>query len=388
MELLTQKQVYDKVGATSLSTNEVIAKSEAQNIASQKLKRITNDISGYGDSELLDQFECEDMTRNSYTIQVSYDNETWSDNVQLVFTASDNGALTSKKLYIKAIKHVYLISGQEISQEEVGYNLNFVSPSFDYSSNTDGYSFWPISENKDESPVIENLTITNQYDDTAICKVSLIQMQAGLELVYGDVINFTYTWGSGSDLDQATSVNCHIGGVQNQYVGFGTNSRVSLPDGTEILGFAGDNTGTGSEHALVDFDSISKYISLHGNELSSAGVSIKEALTDENGLLSCKVYLYTVWYGSKVNSSITLGYTAYKKTDDESFSWENDGSYNFTIQGVIASGSNSLPAYCHTDGNTHGAYHNPESDMTLSAVFTYYFNSGAFSIKTNKDGAL
>ena len=34
MELLTQKQVYDEVGATSLSTNEIITKSEAQDIAS------------------------------------------------------------------------------------------------------------------------------------------------------------------------------------------------------------------------------------------------------------------------------------------------------------------------------------------------------------------
>ena len=387
MELLTQKQVYDKVGATSLSTNEVIAKNEAQNIASQKLKRITNDISGYGDSELLDQFECEDMTRNSYTIQVSYDNETWSDNAQLVFAAPDNGALVSKRLYIKAIKHVCLMSGEEISQEEVGYNLNFTSSHFDYSSNTDGYSFWPISENENESPVIESFTIANQYDDAVTCSVNLIQLQAGLELVYGDVVDFTYTWSSGRDLDQATRVDCYISGAQDEYVGYGTNSTVSLPNGTKILGFAGDNTGTGSEHALVDFDSIAKYINENGDNTSTGSGTIKQALTDENGLLVCKVYLYTVWFSTKETSSINLAYTAYKK-NGETFNWEGGNSYSFIINGVTLSGSRSLPAYCYTPGDTHGAYHDPPSDMTLSAVFTYYFNSGAFSIKTNKDGAL
>lgn len=383
MELLTQTQVYNEVGATSLSTNEIITKSEAQNIASQKLKRITNDLSGYSDSELIDEFECEDMTRNEYTIQVSYDGETWSDSAQALFSAQASSEADAKRIYVKALKHTYLISGEKLSEEEVGYTIDFVSSKFDRSDNTDGYSFWPKSENPDRQFVIEKFKVVNAEDTTQECTINLIQVRAGLELVYGDVVDFTYSWSEGRDLDQATTIECFINHVQDQYVGYGTNSRVSLPNGTNVLGFAGDNTGTGQEHALVDFDSIAKYISENG-ELDSTedGKTITEALTDENGLLVCKVYLYTVWFNT-AGYDIDLSYTAYKKIDDNSFSWSNAGDYTFNINGVTESGNRSLPAYCSASGTSE--YSDPPTRMTRSAVFTYYFNSGMFSIETNKE---
>ena len=388
MELLTQKQVYDEVGATALSTNEIITKSEAQNIASQKLKRITNDLSGYADTELIDEFSSEDMTRSEYTIQVSYDGETWSDSAQLLFAAEASSDTDSKRVYVKALKHTYLISGEKLGEEEVGYTTNFGSSKFELSNNTDGYSFWPKATNPDEQFIIEKFKIVNAVDSSQECEITLTQVKAGLELVYGDVVDFTYYWTSGTDLDQATRVDCYISSVQGKYVGFGTNSRVSLPDGTNILGFAGDNTGQGQEHALVDFDSIAKYIDTNKESASTvSGKTLVEALTDEYGLLSCKVYLYTVWY-STGGSEITLGYTAYKKTDSSSFSWANGSNYSFDISGVQQSGSRMLDAYCKTDGYTHGAYVDPPAKMTLSAVFTYYFNSGMFSIETNREGDL
>lgn len=380
MELLTQRQVYDEVGATSLSTNEIITKSEAQDIASQKLKRITNDLSSYSDSELIDEFECESQTRVEYSIQVSYDNESWSDTAQAIFSAQAKSDSDAKRIYVKALKHTYLITGEKLSDDAVGCKILVDPDKFEYVSNTDGYSFWPKAENTNSQFVVENIKVVNSEDETKECKINLIQARAGLELVYGDVIDFTYGWSEGSDLDQATTVACFINGVQGQYVGFGTDSRVSLPNGTNVLGFAGDNTGTGQEHALVDFDSIAQYINENRDETSTNGNTIEEALTDENGLLTCKVYLYTVWYGIE-GYDIGMSYTAYKKTDKDSFSWVNSGDYTFDINGVTESGSNSLAAYCSASG--HSNYYNPPELMTLSATFTYYFNSGMFSIETN-----
>ena len=381
MELLTQKQVYNEVGATSLSTNEIITKSEAQDIASQKLKRITNDLSSYSDSELIDEFECESQTRVEYSIQVSYDNESWSDTAQAIFSAQAKSDSDAKRIYVKALKHTYLITGEKLSDDAVGCRILVDPEKFEYVSNTDGYSFWPKAENANSQFVVENIKVVNSEDETKECKINLIQARAGLELVYGDVIDFTYSWSEGSDLDQATTVACFINGVQGKYVGFGTNSRVSLPNGTNVLGFAGDNTGTGQEHALVDFDSIAQYINENRDETATNGKTIEEALTDENGLLTCKVYLYTVWYGSE-GYDIGMSYTAYKKTNRDSFSWTNAGDYTFDINGVTESGSNSLAAYCDVEG--HRNYINPPELMTLSATFTYYFNSGMFSIETNK----
>ena len=381
MELLTQKQVYNEVGATSLSTNEIITKSEAQDIASQKLKRITNDLSSYSDSELIDEFRCESQTRVEYSIQVSYDNESWSDTAQAIFSAQAKSDSDAKRIYVKALKHTYLITGEKLSDDAVGCRILVDPEKFEYVSNTDGYSFWPKAENANNQFVVENIKVVNSEDETKECKINLIQAKADLELVHGDVIDFTYSWTKGQDLDQATTVACFINGVQDQYVGFGTNSRVSLPSGTNVLGFAGDNTGTGQEHALVDFDSIAQYINENRDGTATNGETIQEALTDENGLLTCKVYLYTVWYAVK-GHDIGMSYTAYKKTDKDSFSWSNGENYMFYIYGVTESGSNTLEAYCDTYGQSN--YNNPPQQMKLSATFTYYFNSGMFSIETNK----
>lgn len=381
MELLTQIQVYNEVGATSLSTNEIITKSEAQNIASQKLKRITNDLSNYGDSELIDEFECEDLTRNEYTIQVSYDGQTWGDSTQVLFASSAYSSKVAKRVYIKSLRHVYMISGEKLREEEVGYTIDFSSSKFDRSNNVDGYSFWPKAANVDKQFVIEKFKVVNVEDESKTCTINLIQVRDGLELVYGDVVDFTYSWNAGRDLDQATTVECFISGLQGKYVGYGTNSRVSLPNGTNILGFAGDNTGTGQEHALVDFDSLASYIDMYGDNNSTvSGKTIKESLTDENGLVTCKVYLYTVWFAES-GHDINMSYTAYKK-NGEAFGWSNAGDYTFNINGVTLSGERTLPAYCSQYGKSN--YNNPPSDMTLSATFTYYFNSGMFSIETNK----
>ena len=381
MELLTQKQVYNEVGATSLSTNEIITKSEAQDIASQKLKRITNDLSSYSDSELIDEFRCESQTKVEYSILVSYDNESWSDTAQAIFSAQAKSDSDAKRIYVKALKHTYLITGEKLSDDAVECRILVNPERFEYVSNTDGYSFWPKAENANNQFVVENIKVVNSEDETKECKINLIQAKAGLELVYGDVIDFTYSWSNGQDLDQATTVACFINGVQDQYVGFGTNSRVSLPKGINILGFAGDNTGTGQEHASVDFDSIAKYINENRDEISTTGKTLYEALTDENGLLTCKVYLYTVWYNT-AGHDIDMSYTAYKKSDQDSFSWENSNNYTFVINGVTEYGSNTLPAYCDTYGQSN--YNNPPQKMTLSATFIYYFNSGMFSIETNK----
>lgn len=378
MELLTQKQVYNEVGATSLNANEIITKSEAQNIASQKLKRITTDLSSYSDSELLDQFECENQTKVEYSIQVSYDNNSWGNIAQAVFAPTASSNKSSKRIYIKSIKHIYLVNGQKLSEENVDFSITFVSDKFDYTVNADGYSFWPKSENNSNQTKIESFKIINVEDQTKSCNVNLVQEKKGTEVGNGDAIDFSYGWSEGINLDQSTTVSCFIKGVQDKYVGFGTNSRVSI-DGINVLGYAGDNTDYGREHTMIDFDSINKYILNNGDKESTvSGKTIKQALTDNNGIMTCKAYLYTVWSVSKGNE-INLSCTAYHKKDN--FAWNNDGKCQFNIEGAEESFSRTLPANCTTIDKK--GYTDPANKMTQSAVITYYFNSGIFSIETN-----
>lgn len=374
MELLTQKQVYNEVGATSLSTNELITKFEAQNIASQKLKRVTTDLSSYGNTEIIDEFACEDMTTAEYSIQISYDKETWSDQVQILFAADTYGQNHSKPIYVRALKTLYLLNGTKYSEEEVDYTLSPSSAQhFESSKTTDGYSFWAKTTNDNSSFITEKIKVVNAEDPEKSCELALVQVKNGMQLVYGDVVDFTYYWSQGTDLDQKTTIECYIPGVQDQSVGYSWGSRVSL-NGANVLGWGGDNTGTGEEHALVDFDSIAKYVVSNGDDASTiSGKTIKEALTDENGFLTCKVYLYTSWFNT-AGYDISLSYTAYNKTGDFSFSNNNDSNKTFTINGVTQTARSQAPAYCSTSWKNY----------TRAAVFTYYFNSGMFSIETNK----
>ena len=184
MELLTQKQVYNEVGATSLSTNEIITKSEAQDIASQKLKRITNDLSSYSDSELIDEFRCESQTKIEYSILVSYDNESWSDTAQAIFSAQAKSDSDAKRIYVKALKHTYLITGEKLSDDAVECRILVNPERFEYVSNTDGYSFWPKAENANNQFVVENIKVVNSEDETKECKINLIQVKVRCRFFY------------------------------------------------------------------------------------------------------------------------------------------------------------------------------------------------------------
>ena len=195
---------------------------------------------------------------------------------------------------------------------------------------------------------------------------------------------FTYNWNKGRDLDQATFVNLNLqSSNKSNYAGYlGTiDFRYK-----KILYFAGDNTGTGNEYAFIDFKEIYKYLSEYGNNPSSIdGKTILQSLTNDNGAIQIQCDLYTNWFGVKEQENITLTYSVYNK-DSENASVTATDDKQFVLNGYTKISDSSDQALCHAQGQNNVLGDAiVKNTYTLSAKFTYYFNSGVFAFETNKN---
>ena len=198
---------------------------------------------------------------------------------------------------------------------------------------------------------------------------------------------FTYNWNSGKDLDQATYVNLNsvLDSSKNNWNYAGYKGTI-ISDYQKFLYFAGDNTELGNEYSFIDFKSISKYLNEHGGDESTVdGKTVLQSLTNENGIISIQCNLYTNWYGVKENESIRLSYSVYNK-DSEDASVESKDK-QFILTGYTKKSESEKQALCYSYGGYSTSYDldGPSNFYTLSAKFTYYFNSGVFAFDTNKD---
>nr|UVX41973.1 MAG: hypothetical protein [Bacteriophage sp.] len=111
-------------------------------------------------------------------------------------------------------------------------------------------------------------------------------------------------WNKGTDLDSATYLKLHSTFSQDQYFA-GYNGTIP-PEAEGMYGFAGDVTGTsGTECSYVNFKKASKFLDDHGSDISNDYVhTVLERLTDENGITSLSIDIYTNWYNDKESEDI------------------------------------------------------------------------------------
>lgn len=334
----------------------------------------------------------QDGKRESFTVKyhlyVGSNADNINDNtVSLVWQSDQYGESSKKTAYVKAYKELINESNEVVSTEAVEYSITSYSSQSKFSVNKRGtlVDFYPLEENTDYSESKDcafRVSITGQKNK--FCTISLIQEKKGVKIISGDAVMFTYNWDQGRDLDQATFVNLnHPSSNNNNYAGF---KGEIIPEYGKILYFAGDNIGTGNEYAFIDFKSISEYLKEHGDEASSIdGKTIIESLTNDNGLIQIECDLYTNWYGTKKQEGINLAYSVYNKdSEDASVSY---GDKQFILKGYTKILDSSDQALCYANGYANGfaINRNVKKGYTLSAKFIYYFNSGVFSFKTNKD---
>lgn len=323
-----------------------------------------------------------------YHLQVGLSADKINDNtVSLVWQSDQYGESSKKTVYVNAYKELINESNEVVSTESVDYSVTSYAPQNKFSVNKNNtlVDFYPLEENTDYSSSKEvSFRVSIPGQKNKFCTISLIQERKGVQLVSGDAVMFTYNWDQGRDLDQATFVNLnHPSSSNNNYAGF---KGEIIPEYQKILYFAGDNIGKGNEYAFIDFKSISEYLKEHGDEASSIdGKTIIESLTNDNGLIQIECDLYTNWYGTKKQEGINLAYSVYNKdSEDASVSY---GDKQFILKGYTKISDSSDQALCYANGYANGfaINRNVKKGYTLSAKFVYYFNSGVFSFKTNKD---
>ena len=331
----------------------------------------------------------EEIFTYQYHIYVGTSAQNIQDNaVSLVWQNDQYGESSKKSVYVRAYKDKVNESNQVVSTESVTYGIRgYISDGnqFSVDNNSGLIECYPLQENTDYSTSKEiGLQVFIEEHDTCFCNVSLIQDRKGVKIISGDAIMFTYNWDQGRDLDQATFVNLnHPSSDNNNYAGF---KGTIIPEYKKILYFAGDNIGTGNEYAFIDFKSISEYLKEHGDEASSIdGKTIIESLTNDNGLIQIECDLYTNWYGQKEQEDINLSYSVYNKDSEDASVSYNDKQ--FILKGYTKTLDSSDQALCYAHGYANGFAVNRDvkKGYTLSAKFVYYFNSGVFSFKTNKD---
>lgn len=331
----------------------------------------------------------EEIFTYQYHIYVGTSAQNIQDNsVSLVWQNDQYGESSKKSVYVRAYKDKVNESNQVVSTESVTYGIRgYISDGnqFSVDNNSGLIECYPLQENTDYSTSKEiGLQVFIEEHDTCFCNVSLIQERKGIQIISGDAIMFTYNWNKGRDLDQATFVNLNLhSSNKSNYAGYlGTiDSRYK-----KILYFAGDNTGIGNEYAFIDFKEIYKYLSEYGNAPSSIdGKTILQSLTNDNGVIQIQCDLYTNWYGTKEQEDITLTYSVYNK-DSENASVTATDDKQFVLNGYTKISDSSDQALCHAQGqnNVLGDVI-VKNTYTLSAKFTYYFNSGVFAFETNKN---
>ena len=335
----------------------------------------------------------EEVFTYKYFIKVGYELDTLlKDRIQLVWQNDQYSQSSKKTFYIKSFKCKINERGETVATEQTGYSLRYNS------SGSDNFSIsnhnittglgqidcFPIEENTSyQSQKTISLQVYNEEDGTVFCHINLIQEKKGIQIVSGDAVMFTYNWDYGKDLDQATFVNLnHPSSNNNNYAGF--NGEI-IPEYNKILYFAGDNMGTGNEYAFIDFKEISKYLNEHMDDQSSIdGKTILQSLTDNNGSIKIQCDLYTNWYSTKQQENITLSYSIYNKDSEDASVTTQDKQ--FVLNGYTKIKDSSDQALCYSRGSNNvfgGAI--VKNTYTLSAKFTYYFNSGVFAFETNKN---
>ena len=331
----------------------------------------------------------EEIFTYQYHIYVGTSAENIQDNaVSLVWQNDNYGQSSKKSVYVRAYKDKVNESNHVVSTESVTYGIRgYISDGnqFSVDNNSGLIECYPLQENTDYSTSKEiGLQIFIEEHDTCFCNVSLIQERKGIQIISGDAIMFTYNWNKGRDLDQATFVNLNLqSSNKSNYAGYlGTiDFRYK-----KILYFAGDNTGIGNEYAFIDFKEIYKYLNEYGNDPSSIdGKTILQSLTNDNGSIQIQCDLYTNWFNIKEQEDITLTYSVYNK-DSENASVTATDDKQFVLNGYTKISDSSDQALCHAKGQNNVLGDAiVKNTYTLSAKFTYYFNSGVFAFETNKN---
>lgn len=318
-----------------------------------------------------------------FKIGLSQD-EITKDTLTLLFESTQYGEGSKVPVYYKSIKKKINESGYVVETTNVDIRKSEGTTNNSVVEINNGVIYvYPKAENSSlVDKRFDNYTFTN--DNGNKCHIQFIQNIAGIKVLSCDMVKFTYKWSNGRDLDQAVYVNVNHPDISDDdYSGYGgtvKNNKVL----EQFLKFAGDNTGTGNEYTIVEFNSLQKWLQLHKDEQSSIpGKTIIESLTDNNGISSIKIDLYANWYGV-IGNNTYIQYTAYNKDGDNQKIDVDEDNKQFILTGYQEIDSFQQSFVCHSYGKELWKNPNPRKNYTKIGEFIVYLNNNKVAFQSNE----
>ena len=318
-----------------------------------------------------------------FKIGLSQD-EITKDTLTLLFESTQHGEGSKVPVYYKSIKKKINESGQVVETTNVDIRKSEGTTNNSVVEINNGVIYvYPKAENSSlVDKRFDNYTFTN--DNGNKCHIQFIQNTAGIKVLSCDMVKFTYKWSDGLDLDQAVYVNVNHPDISDDdysgYSGTAESNKVLK----QFLKFAGDNSGTGNEYTIVEFNSLQKWLQLHKDEQSSIpGKTIIESLTDNNGISSIKIDLYANWY-IYIGSNTYIQYTAYNKDGDNQKIDVDKDNKQFILTGYQEIDSFQQNFVCHSYGRELWGYPYPRKNYTKIGEFIVYLNNNKVAFQSNE----
>lgn len=332
----------------------------------------------------------------TYTLSVNSNKDSSGSNT-LIWEWNQTGSNFKKKMYVFAFKNKINEKGHIVDKQLVDFKIRNDITSFPFSfeikkeeieeGNTVGViEIYPNTENDSfvTSGTGINIYITESEDIDD--NIGLVRLGKGAYVFNGDLLVFKTIWNKGIDLDSATYLKLHAKFSQDKYY---AGYKGTIPPEVEgMYGFAGDVTGpSGTECSYINFKQASKFLDNHGNDISNDNQhTILERLTDENGITSISIDIYTNWYNNRESEDIQMQCSIYVE-DGLNPNIVANSNKTFDITDYRLVQDEIKNAKCTAAGPTNSQnILNLRSYYTHSARITYFVKSGIFVFYTNIDG--
>ena len=327
----------------------------------------------------------------TYTISVNSNNDSSGSNT-LIWEWNQVGGNFKKKMYVFAFKNKINDKNQIVDKQPVDFDIISTSDTFAFNKkvseeNTpNAIEIYPTIQNNSFDMQTSSINVCIKENQSIKATIGLVMLGKGAYVFNGDLLVFKCIWDKGTDLDSATYLKLHAKFSQDRY--YAGYKGTIPPEAEGMYGFAGDVTGTsGTECSYINFKQASKFLDNHGSDISNDNQhTILERLTDENGITSISIDIYTNWYNDRESEDIQIQCSIYVE-DGLNPNIVANSNKTFDITDYRLVQDEIKNAKCTAAGPTNSQnILNLRSYYTHSARITYFVKSGIFVFYTNIDG--
>lgn len=327
----------------------------------------------------------------TYTISVNSNSDSSGSNT-LIWEWNQTGGNFKKKMYVFAFKNKINYKNQIVDKQPVDFDIISTLDTFVFNkkvseANTpNAIEIYPTIQNNSFDMQTSSINVCIKEDRSIKATIGLVMLGKGAYVFNGDLLVFKCIWDKGADLDSATYLKLHAKFSQDKY--YAGYKGTIPPEAEGMYGFAGDVTGTsGTECSYINFKQASKFLDNHGNDISNDNQhTILERLTDENGITSISMDIYTNWYNNRESEDIQIQCSIYVEDGlSPNIVANNNKTFDITDYRLVLDEIKNAKCTAAGPSNSQDIL-KLRSYYTHSARITYFVKSGIFVFYTNIDG--